>query len=365
MVKLAPRRPSSLLRYTVGAALIVTIFYYLSYSNTGFAPRYLVETTPQTPSSRPKAPPARGQTPIQATDRVDDKVSESKPQAPLSGAGSSDRHPIDELIETADETFDKLMKKQSKTVEEATKEYRTRRGRHPPPGFDTWFNFAQKHNAVIVEDFFDQIYHDLEPFWALEPAYLRREAAAYEMFITVRDGYANCTSDWFWTTIWLDLIRTIDHMLPDMDIALNPMDEPRIITPYEDIANYVEKASKTKYLAKPEDVSPGFQKLPVKNMVEPQLKVKKKTWYHSGKFSDITTATRRGNRLTMWLQAVTGTSHAVAAPPTAQPEPHHFWRASMAHLRFRQRTRSRTCTAATWQTRRWRETFATSPTCRA
>ncbi|KAH6670939.1 hypothetical protein F5X68DRAFT_278823 [Plectosphaerella plurivora] len=288
MVKLAPRRPSSLLRYTVGAGLIITIFYYLSYSSNGFAPRYLVETTPQ---SSPKAPPAREQTPIKATDRVHDGPSESKPQAPLSGAGSSDRHPIDELIETADDTFDKLMKKQSKTVEAAAEEYRLRRGRHPPPGFDTWFTFAKERNAVIVEEFFDQIYHDLEPFWALQPGQLRREAAAYEMFITVRNGYANCTSDWFWTTIWLDLIQTIDHLLPDMDIALNPMDEPRIIAPYEDISQYVEQARKTKYLAKPEDVSSEYQKLPAKNMVETSLKVQKKTWYKKGRYWDLA---RRG-----------------------------------------------------------------------
>lgn len=39
------------------------------------------------------------------------------------------------------------------------------RGRHPPPHFDKWFEFASSHGCVIIEDLFDQIYRDIDPFW--------------------------------------------------------------------------------------------------------------------------------------------------------------------------------------------------------
>ncbi|ATY65888.1 capsule associated [Cordyceps militaris] len=176
--------------------------------------------------------------------------------------GTNKLHPIDSLIFDAQTRFTDLLHKETKTVEDAAQAYRKRRGRHPPPGFHQWFEFAQSHGAIIVEDFFDQIHHDLEPFWGVDPAAMRRESQAFEMTINVRDGNATTGSDWFWTKIWLGLVKNIEHLLPDMDIPLNAMDEPRIITPYEDIQHYMAKAAKTTGLADPVTVVSGFQSLP-------------------------------------------------------------------------------------------------------
>ncbi len=171
-------------------------------------------------------------------------------------------HPIDSLIFDAQHKLAELLSKESKTVEDAAQAYRKRRGRHPPPGFAEWFEFAQSKGAIVVEDFFDQIHHDIEPFWGVEPALMRRESQHFDMTINVRNGNATAGSDWFWTAIWLRMIKNVEHLLPDMDIPLNAMDEPRIIAPYEDIQHYMTKAAKTMGLARPDKMISEFQSLP-------------------------------------------------------------------------------------------------------
>lgn len=49
-------------------------------------------------------------------------------------------HPIDDLVASANAEWSALLKKETKTAKAAAKEYRRRRGRHPPPGFAEWFN---------------------------------------------------------------------------------------------------------------------------------------------------------------------------------------------------------------------------------
>jgi hypothetical protein len=162
------------------------------------------------------------------------------------GNEAEESHPIDHLINSADVEFADILTKETHDVKAAAAAYRKRRGRHPPPGFEAWFELAQENNAIIVEDFWDQIYHDLNPFWALEPASLRREAKHFEMTINVRNGNATANSDWFWTQIWLDLVRTIQDFLPDMDLALNALDEPRLAVPWEKIDGYMKEEKKSR-----------------------------------------------------------------------------------------------------------------------
>jgi hypothetical protein len=178
------------------------------------------------------------------------------------GVSSSHKHPIDTLINEGERAFDDLMSRESQTLEQAAAAYRKRRGRHPPPNFNLWWEFAKNRSAVVVEDFFDQVYHDLEPFWGIDPAVIRREASGFEMTIHVRDGKAHTKSDWFWTLIWLDLIQSIETYLPDMDLAMNPMDEPRIIVPWEDMDAHMQKVVQTARLPAAKTVQNSFRKLP-------------------------------------------------------------------------------------------------------
>ncbi|KAL2019560.1 hypothetical protein VTK56DRAFT_9527 [Thermocarpiscus australiensis] len=222
-----PRRPSAVLRYLIPATLLSLCFYVLSgpsYSTLRVGP-FLV----------------------------------SSPRWRKYGPGE---HPIDYLIKAAEVEFAQKTASPAQSLADAAAAYRRRRGRHPPPGFDKWYEFAREKDALIVEDFWDQIYHDLEPFWAIKPARIRKDAWDFEMRIEIRDGKASTGSDWFWTQKWLKMLQSIEHLLPDMDLALNAMDEPRLVVPWEDMHEYLKQAAKTRKIADAKSVVSEFQRLP-------------------------------------------------------------------------------------------------------
>lgn len=207
-------------------------------------------------------------------------------QAPTVPGGpglASGNHPIDIRIRAAEAEFAEKVSRQSGSLEEAAAAYRERRGRHPPPGFKEWYEFAVENDAIMIEDFWDQIYHDLEPFWALEPARIRKDAWDFEMRINIRDHKASSGSNWFWTKIWLSLIETIEHLLPDMDIALNAMDEPRMVVPFETIDKYMTEAHKTRHMKDPGSVISNWGSLiPSEEDPEPSVEKSQRVW-DSGK----------------------------------------------------------------------------------
>jgi hypothetical protein len=286
-----PRRPSGLVRYALAALVLITIFYYIRSPtvplsadlSTGLSTdkSSKLETIPSGSHTTHKEEHPEQQEAMQKEKPAEKPKEDSLPEKQTSTASGS-AHPIDELIKTAEETFDGMLAKESQTLEEAAKAYRERRGRHPPPGFKEWYEFASERKAVMVEDFFDQIYHDLNPFWALDADYIRKEAEKYEMTINIRNGRASAASDWFWTKIWLDLVKTIEHLLPDMDIALNAMDEPRMVVPWEEINRYVSKADKEKSMPKASSVISKFQELPNPGESHNSAELVDKDWERKG-----------------------------------------------------------------------------------
>ncbi|KAK8107813.1 Lipopolysaccharide-modifying protein [Apiospora kogelbergensis] len=127
-----------------------------------------------------------------------------------------------------------------------------RRGRHPPPGFEDWFKAAKKRDAIVIEDFFDRIHHDINPFWALDQLELRRRAHGQPELIRIRNGRVNLVSDDpkrgnRWMQIWTKLVKEIGH-LPDLDIPINVMDETRVLVPWEKISEYVEQERRTRHI---------------------------------------------------------------------------------------------------------------------
>lgn len=162
-----------------------------------------------------------------------------------SGSPSDTLHPIDRLIAEARRTYDALLLDRSKDVATAAVHYRKRRGRHPPPGFDKWMAYATKHDAVIVEDFFDRIYQDIAPFWALDPKTTAARAASWHHVVRVRNGKAEGVGETEgrvpWLQLWTKLVGDMAKWLPDVDMPINYMDEPRLLVPWEDINSYVAK----------------------------------------------------------------------------------------------------------------------------
>lgn len=176
---------------------------------------------------------------------------------------SHTRHPITTLIKQAEEDWNKLLEKETHDVEAAAQEYRSRRGRHPPPGFAEWFEYAKSHDAIMVEDFFDQIYHDLNPYWGIEAQTLRKQTRTSKHRVTVRDHKATFETDKHrvWMDSWHGLVESIQEHLPDVDMPINVMDESRIVVPWETIAEYVQKEQSTRRMPEPDDVVTEFKGL--------------------------------------------------------------------------------------------------------
>lgn len=79
---------------------------------------------------------------------------------------SFDSHPIDSLINNATVQSEEWAQQAStsQSLDQALVEYRRRYKRYPPPSFDNWYNFAVEKASFVIDDW-DQIHHDLEPFW--------------------------------------------------------------------------------------------------------------------------------------------------------------------------------------------------------
>lgn len=179
-------------------------------------------------------------------------------------------HPIDDLLEQADQDYKNLLAKETHDVQAAVRAYESRRGRRPPPGFDLWFKFAKNHDAVIVEDFFDRIYHDLNPFWAIPALQIRQQANNFIHRISVRDGTAKQRSDIDrdWMFLWEDLVGSISEFLPDLDMAINEMDESRLIVPWETIDGYMQVEQSNRSIIPESQVITHYTKTAVENEAE-------------------------------------------------------------------------------------------------
>ncbi|KAH8897769.1 capsular associated protein [Thozetella sp. PMI_491] len=174
-------------------------------------------------------------------------------------------HPIDDLIHDAHLSFNQLLGKRSTTLEQAAWRYRERRGRHPPPGFDAWFAAAKKKDAVVVEEFFDRIYHDLTPLWALEPREMRARTHNQRYVIRVRKGKVEydktLETPFERLRMWAKLVGEMMPHIPDLDMAVNEMDETRILVPWEKIDEYVAVERRQRRLIEIEEATSQYSGL--------------------------------------------------------------------------------------------------------
>ncbi|RDW93587.1 putative capsule-associated protein CAP1 [Aspergillus mulundensis] len=192
----------------------------------------------------------------------------------------SDVHPITALVEDAEQQFSQLLGRQSRTLSDAVKEYRRRYNMHPPPHFDKWFKLAQSKGVELIDEY-DTIYHILLPFWALSPQTIRaraREALGYDngLFgVLIRDGKVSLAEGLDDEHEWqreatLSMVKDFVRYLPDMDLAFNAHDEPRVIVPSEDLQRLVAIAKDSAipnafqarslvnaWSARPEDLNKG------------------------------------------------------------------------------------------------------------
>ena len=171
-----------------------------------------------------------------------------------------DSHPISRLMADADRRWREYEDNRSLTFKETVSKYRRKYGRHPPPGFKEWYLRARALNVHNVDDF-EQIMDDLRPFWGVEPSVLRTLTAhAWE-----KDDYGisglnirnhqivNITKTSWRVENMKSMIEPIVQYLPDMDIAMNRMDQPRVVVPWEDMQAHLAKEIATRQMV-PEPV---------------------------------------------------------------------------------------------------------------
>lgn len=121
--------------------------------------------------------------------------------------------------------------------------------------------FARKKNVHNVDDF-QQITGDLRPFWAIPPAEIRQMAAQLQssdgidgVQIRNKNVVYSPTEGWRIETLRKS-IKRIARYMPDMDIALNIMDQPRVMVSFEDTQEYLRTEALTRNL--PIDVQDRF-----------------------------------------------------------------------------------------------------------
>lgn len=159
-------------------------------------------------------------------------------------------HPIEYLAKNAENDFSALLQRQSRTLEQAVAEYKRRYNIPPPPHFDKWFQFAKDRNVQLIDEF-DTIYHSLLPFWGLKPVTIRRrvqEAIGFDgnnlIALMVRGGkvtHVRSGQEWQQKAT-IGMMGKFIQYLPDMDLAFNIHDEPRVVVPHDELSRLVQVA---------------------------------------------------------------------------------------------------------------------------
>ncbi|KAG5653815.1 hypothetical protein H0H81_010283 [Sphagnurus paluster] len=88
-------------------------------------------------------------------------------------------HPIFELIRNAEEKWNAKLSRSSRTLAEAVTEYQRRYKRPPPTGFDKWWDYVERHNVQLPDEY-DQIFRDLQPYWGMNPKDLQQIETEWE-----------------------------------------------------------------------------------------------------------------------------------------------------------------------------------------
>ncbi|KAJ4265563.1 hypothetical protein NW762_004854 [Fusarium torreyae] len=184
------------------------------------------------------------------------------------------KHPIKKLMADARARHESIVSKRSYDLYDAAERYRARRGRHPPPGFDKWVEAALASDAIIVEDYFDRIYKDLSPYWALDAHTLARRASAWHWVVKVRNGEATGVGDTAdrvpWLQHWTELVKEFAKDLPDVDMPINYMDEPRLLVPFEDLSSFVDQERSSRRITPMREVFTKFKSLSKLDDEKPQ-----------------------------------------------------------------------------------------------
>ncbi|PKS10190.1 hypothetical protein jhhlp_001940 [Lomentospora prolificans] len=259
--------PRSLPRRGLGLVLVFVFIFCAAYQVIQILPTTLgfQEDVPSDKRERPQIPiwnaeesptPEASQSTQEVQHERIEEPEQPKPEAPqpAEGAGpqdvvdESESHPILQLVQKANDEREATISRQSKSLTEAVAEYRRRYGLPPPPNFDKWYEFAKERDVVLIDEF-DMIHEMLAPFWGLRPATIRKRAAEALGYsnsligILIRDHKVSLHQGGkTWEKKALgQMFSNITNYLPDMDLAFNALDEPRVVLQHDDLSRLVAK----------------------------------------------------------------------------------------------------------------------------
>lgn len=197
---------------------------------------------------------------------------------PIKASRLLDSHPLSKIIYDSRIGADRWLRyaAQSDSLPVAVQEYLERHnGRDPPAKFDVWYKFAKDHNSPIL-DHFAQMENDILPFWGMAPSKIRegirRAVDEPDMaMLKIHNGTAkhNLGPANAYRLVMEELVNLVKDFakhLPDMELAINMDDRPRVLIPLDDVGRY-KAAGQRKRFSKllPRDV--GFPE----EMPEPKL----------------------------------------------------------------------------------------------
>jgi len=175
---------------------------------------------------------------------------------PIQALQIIDQHPLVRVIYDARIAADRWLvhASVSSSLQVAVGEYRERHvGRNPPPKFDVWYEFAKARDSMVL-DHFPQMQNDLLPFWGVPPAKLRegvrRAAAEPDMAILqIQGGQArhNLPPASGYKPVMEDLVALVQGFaehLPDMELAINLDERPRVLAPWDDVQRFTKAANR-------------------------------------------------------------------------------------------------------------------------
>lgn len=231
MIVIRPNKPRLLLAIATFALLTIVINYLL-LSETDIKAQIENISLPAIPGLKKE--------PWHTGENIDDS-----PEA-------ADDHPISQLMKSADKTWRAYEDSRSRTFRQTVKKYRRKYGRHPPPRFGDWYQFARGKGVHNIDDF-EQIMDDIRPFWAIEPRMLRNLAANMwreggdASVIHIRNKKVEKVNNPTWRSdILVTLIEKFVEHMPDMDIAMNTLDQPRVVVPWDDMQKHLAQELETR-----------------------------------------------------------------------------------------------------------------------
>ncbi|KAM7188735.1 glycosyltransferase [Naviculisporaceae sp. PSN 640] len=137
----------------------------------------------------------------------------------------------------------------------AVREYQERHhGRDPPAKFDIWYDFASLRYSPII-DHFPQIDSDILPFLGIAPEKIREDIRRLSLepgiaIVTIKAGRASHNLDAISPEKGplddlVDMINQFAEHIPDMELAINTNEAPRVLAPWDEVQRATSTGERT------------------------------------------------------------------------------------------------------------------------